>query len=417
MSRAVTDSTRLDDTYDNDSLTEQHSLGPMASYTTDRLSLPSLAPFSLKPLSLDLVGGVPNGLGLDKMPPALPDGSSSDAHDTLTGADGQPGPSPVLPPPSVLPSGAMGGFPGGDSASLFDSSDLSPEVVARLEHIVNNFRSLNGGNHANGLANGSSSSPSAQSSAPPPSQPQSSSLISSGDDSLLNLEKRRHEETKRLLTNAEQRIETLYNQLDDHNGIMEDFRIDNRDLKDQVEASVLEIDSLQEHIAQLAQVEQQLTLHIDRQRTVETHLQVEREGRRAVDNELAASRRAHTSDLKAFEVERQKHEASAAISAQQQDRIRELQQQLDAANKRVAARDRMLTDAEAEKRALQATVFDARHNIEETAAVFGEASLAFNTEVDRLMGTLLSMKLSTTPRAMLSTQTPQPTLPPTPPRR
>lgn len=377
----------------------------MASYTTDRPSSPSFAPFALKPLPLDLVDGVPSGLGYSAMPSSVADGSNGDAHDTSNGADGRPGPSPVLPPPSILPSAAIGGFPGTDPASPVDFSNLSPEVVARLEHIVINFRS----NHANGFGNGSSPSTS--------SQTTPSSVPPARDDSYLLIEKRRHEDTKVLLANAEKRIETLHMQLDDHNGIMEDFRIDNRDLKDQVEESALEIDNLRAHITQLSHVEQQLKLHIDRQQALETHLQIEREGRKAVDDELMMTRHARNNERLSFEEERRQHALAKATITQKDEDIRELQQQLDAANKRVAARDRMLADAETEKRALQATVFDARHNIEETAAVFGEASLVFNTEVDRLMSTLLSMKLSATPRSMLPSQAPAPSLPPTPPRR
>ncbi|KAL1890509.1 hypothetical protein Sste5346_008177 [Sporothrix stenoceras] len=384
----------------------------MASYTTERPSSPSFAPFTLKPLPLDLVGGVPSSIGYDTMPSSVADGTNGDAHDTTNGVDGQPGPSPVLPPPSILPP-AIGAFPGADPASPVDFSNLSPEVVARLEHIVNNFRS----NHANGFANGSSPSTLSQSSIPSLLQTTPSSVVPARDDTYLLIEKRRHEDTKVLLANAEKRIEQLHMQLDDHNGILEDFRIDNRDLKDQVEESALEIDSLQKHIAKLSHVEQQLKLHIDRQQALETHLQIEREGRKAVDDELMLSRRARNNDLLNFEEERKKHATANTVISQQAENIRELQQQLDAANKRVAARDRMLADAEVEKRALQATVFDARHNIEETAAVFGEASLAFNTEVDRLMSTLLSMKLSATPRSMLPSQAPTPSLPPTPPRR
>ncbi|KIH91964.1 hypothetical protein SPBR_01868 [Sporothrix brasiliensis 5110] len=351
------------------------------------------------------------------MSSSSPDRINGDAQDTFNGPEDQSGPSPVLPPPAALPSGTNGSFPAGDPLSPLDFAGLSPEVVARLAHIVNNFRSLNGGSHATSLANGSSASPAPRSPAPAPSHPQNPSLVSTGEDSLLSLEKHLHEDTKRLLANAEQRIKKLNNEIEDHNDIMEDFRIDNRDLKDQVEASTLEIDSLHKHIAELGHVEQQLKIQIARQQTLEMHLQIEREGRKAVDDELAVSRRAHAGDLQKIDVERKQHAATTAVVEKQSEEIRELQQQLDAANKRVAARDRMLADAEAEKRTLQATVFDARHNIEETAAVFGEASLAFNTEVDRLMNTLLSMKLSATPRTVLPVQTPQPTLPPTPPRR
>ncbi|ERS99640.1 uncharacterized protein SPSK_09428 [Sporothrix schenckii 1099-18] len=390
----------------------------MASYTTDRPSSPSFVPFAPKPLPLDLIG-VSSSLGLDKMSSPIPDASSAGVLDTLNGVANQLDPGPVLPPPSVLPTSSIGGFPN-DPASPVDLSGLSPEVVARLEHIVNNFRSLNG----NGFATGTLSAPSSQSSLPPATQGLLSSLgAPPREDSYYLIEKRRHDDTKELLSNAEQRIESLLMEQDEHNGIMEDFRIDNRDLKDQLEARDLEIDNLHKHIAQLGHVDQQLQMQIARQQTLEMHLQIEREGRKAVDDELTVSRRAHGSDLQKLDVERKQHAATTAVVEKQSEEIRELQQQLDAANKRVAARDRMLADAEAEKRTLQATVFDARHNIEETAAVFGEASLAFNTEVDRLMNTLLSMKLSATPRAVLPVQTPQPTLPstptlpPTPPRR
>ncbi|CAK7226108.1 hypothetical protein SEUCBS140593_006130 [Sporothrix eucalyptigena] len=369
----------------------------MASYTTDRPSSPTFAPFVLKPHQADLIGGdVPKtGFILDGM---TSDGSSSTGNATAS-------PGPVLPPPGAVTAAT--------DSELLETATLSPEVVARLEQIINNFR--NSTHHA---ANGSTS----VNGTSPLRLPLGGGIGGgasggSADDVSLTNEKRRHEETKRLLADTEARLERLIEELEDRNGDLEEFRVDVRDLKDQIEAAGIDNDSLRKRLTDLSQVEQQLSFQVETQRALEARLRMEMEGRRAVDADLVASRLAHANDIQAFEKERKLHVAAAAINAQQLDQIRELQQQLDAANKRVTARDRMLADAETEKRALQATVFDARHNIEETAAVFGEASLAFNTEVDRLMSTLLSMKLSTVPRTVLPSQASQPSLPPTPPRR
>ncbi|CAK7214704.1 hypothetical protein SBRCBS47491_002240 [Sporothrix bragantina] len=370
----------------------------MASYTTDRPASPSFDPFALKNFQSSLGADVPKtGYVFDTM---TSDGSGS--ADNVATSSG-----PVLPPPGALPATAA------TNSELLEASELSPEVVARLEQIVNNFR--NSSHHgANGSVSGNGNGTS------PAHRPLLGSLGvggGSGDDISLVNEKRRHEDTKRLLAGTEARIELLIKELDERNDNLEEFRVDVRDLKDRIETADIDNDALRKRITELSRMEPEMAYQAETIRALEARLRMEMEGRRAVDSDLVASRLAHAKDLQSFENERKTHAAAVAVSAQQQDQIRELKQQLDAANKRVAARDRMLEDAEAEKRALQATVFDARHNIEETAAVFGEASLAFNSEVDRLMSTLMSMKLSTTPRSMLPAQAPQPSLPPTPPRR
>ncbi|CAK7245123.1 MAG: hypothetical protein STHCBS139747_006692 [Sporothrix thermara] len=244
----------------------------------------------------------------------------------------------------VLPTGTSS-----ETSGILDVT--SPELLA---HIVNTWRGLGGNGTASSLREpyGNENVPRGGSG-------------TGGDAALLAIEKRRHDETKRLLADTESRNEKLIKELLERNEDLEDYRIDVRDLKDQLKAADVQ---------------------------------------------------PHAKDIHSFENERKAHAAAAAVSAQQQDQIRKLQEQLDEANKRVAARDRKLADAEAEKRALQATIFDARNDIEETAAVFGEASLAFNSEVDRVMSTLRSMKLSTAPRPLQSTAAQQP-LPPWPPRR
>ncbi|CAK7219858.1 hypothetical protein SCUCBS95973_003963 [Sporothrix curviconia] len=372
----------------------------MASYTTDRPASPSFPPFALKPFQSGLVDGdVPKtSYVYNRM--------TSDASNSGDNVATSPG--PVLAPPGALPVTAA------TDSELLESSDLSPEVVARLEQIVNNFR--NSSHHgANGSISGNGTSSA--------HRPLLRSLGlgggsggSSGDDISLSNEKRRHEDTKRLLAGTEARVELLMKELDERNENLEEFRVDVRDLKDQIETAGVENEGLRKQLAEALQIEQEMAIQSEAMRALKARLQMEMEGRRLLDSDLVASRLAHAKDLQSFEIERKTHTATAAVSAQQHDQIRELQQQLDAANKRVAARDRMLADAEAEKRALQATNFDARHTIEETAAVFGDAAMVFQSEVDRAMSALMSMKLGTAPHLMRATQAPQTPLPPTPPR-
>ena len=353
----------------------------MASYTTDRPASPSFVQLGLKPFQSTLAGAdVPKTYNVFEA--MASDGSSSIDNVASTSTP-------------VLPTGTSS-----ETSGILDVT--SPELLA---HIVNTWRGLGGNGTASSLREpyGNENVPRGGSG-------------TGGDAALLAIEKRRHDETKRLLADTESRNEKLIKELLERNEDLEDYRIDVRDLKDQLKAADVQRDSMHKRLTELAEVEQEVADQADTIHALRTRLRIEMEDRRKVDSELVDSHLAHAKDIHSFENERKAHAAAAAVSAQQQDQIRKLQEQLDEANKRVAARDRKLADAEAEKRALQATIFDARNDIEETAAVFGEASLAFNSEVDRVMSTLRSMKLSTAPRPLQSTAAQQP-LPPWPPRR
>lgn len=233
-------------------------------------------------------------------------------------------------------------------------------------------------------------------------------------DGPLALERARHNETKKALNNASQRMQRLHDDLEDRNSDMEDFRIEIGDLKgklkeaeEKANESEEKANEFEKRLHTMTELESQLAS----QAVIITGFKAEQkhdiEERRRTEMEVASR---NTALLQANrDLDKALLLANAKLN-KRQDEVEQLRAELaaaketiHAAKETIVARDESLTIAENEKKDLQTCLFDIRHQMENATAVMGEASIAFHSEVTNCLSLLqatnkLGIPLAALPR-------------------
>ncbi len=124
--------------------------------------------------------------------------------------------------------------------------------------------------------------------------------------------------------------------------------------------------------------------------------QKEAQTREAITLELSNSQAAHVQEVLGLRAENNTLggalEVANTVIKSKDVEIERLQAELGIAKRLADERQHQLCEADTEKRRLVATNLQLTQEMEESAAVFGEASLVFSTEVDRIMEMLLVTK-------------------------